>query len=140
MTNFAEELKKNGVVVFTCKGVSMMPLLRQDRDVLVIRAQTDGFRKNDVVLFRRTDGRYILHRITKVREQDYFIIGDNCLTGENVRPEQILGILTEIKRDGKTVSVTDAAYRRYVRTVPFRRWYQQWRHRAYVVWKKIRRK
>ena len=124
MTNFETVLKEQGVLIYTNKGVSMMPLLRQDKDIMVIKSQNSGFQKNDAVLFKRPNGQYILHRITKLnKDGSYQIIGDNCPknSAETVRDEQILGILTEVRRDGKTIKVTDKNYLRYVRSVPFRR-------------------
>lgn len=124
MTDFKTVLEKNGVLVFTNKGVSMMPLLRQGRDVMVIRAKTSGFQKNDAVLFIRPNGQYILHRIRKILPDGSFdMIGDNCERGEVVRPEQIIGILTEVRRDGKTIPVDSPKMRRYIRTVPVRRFF-----------------
>ena len=124
MTNFKEELNKNGVIVFTNKGVSMMPLLRHDKDVMVIRAISGEIKKNDAVLFMRSNGQYILHRVTKILGGDrYYIIGDNCETGEIVRKDMIIGVLTEVKKDGKTIKMTDKSYLRYVRSVPIRRFF-----------------
>ena len=114
MTSFEEELEKNGTLVFTNRGVSMMPLLRQDRDLMVIEKKgPERCRKYDVVLFKRGQ-KYVLHRILKVREQDYYIVGDNCRKGEYVKDEQILGILTQVVRDGKTITPEDPDYQRYV--------------------------
>ena len=36
MLSFDEVLERDGKLVFTNKGVSMMPLLRADRDLMVI--------------------------------------------------------------------------------------------------------
>ena len=114
MTSFEEELERSGTLVFTNKGVSMMPLLRQDRDLMVIEKKGPGrCRKYDVILFKRGE-KYVLHRILKVRERDYFVAGDNCRKGESVRDEQILGVLTQVVRDGKTITPEDADYQRYV--------------------------
>jgi signal peptidase I len=114
MTSFEEELERSGSIVFTNKGVSMMPLLRQDRDLMVIEKKGPGrCKKYDVILFKR-GGKYVLHRILKVREKDYFVAGDNCRKGESVRDSQILGVLTQVVRDGKTITPEDPAYRRYV--------------------------
>ena len=114
MSSFEEELERSGVLVFTNKGVSMMPLLRQDRDLMVIEKKgPERCKKYDVVLFKR-DEKYVLHRILQVREQDYYIVGDNRRTGEYVRDEQILGVLTQVVRDGKTIGMDDPDYLRYV--------------------------
>ena len=121
MTDFESELENCGYVVFTNKGVSMMPLLRQDKDVMVIRAKHDGFKKNDAVLFRRENGQYILHRIRRVMGEEYFIIGDNCTSGEIVKREMILGILESVKRSGKEKKLSGAGYGLYVHTLGIRR-------------------
>jgi hypothetical protein len=114
MTSFEEELERNGTLVFTNKGVSMMPLLRQDRDLMVIEKKgPERCKKYDVILFKRGE-KYVLHRILKVREQDYFVAGDNCRRGESVKDSQILGVLTQVVRDGKTITPEDPAYQRYI--------------------------
>jgi hypothetical protein len=111
---FEEELEKNGTIVFTNRGVSMMPLLRENRDLMVIEKKgPERCKKYDAVLFKRGE-RYVLHRILKVREKDYYIVGDNCRKGEYVTDEQILGVLTQVVRDGKVIRAEDPAYQRYV--------------------------
>ena len=122
MTNFEEELERTGYLVYTNKGVSMMPLLREGRDVMIIRARRTGFQRNDAVIFKRDNGQYVLHRITKrLPDGRYFIIGDHCIGGELVQEDHILGVLSEVRRDGRTIRVTDFGYRLYVLTVPLRR-------------------
>lgn len=114
-SSIAEVLRDKGYIVYTNKGVSMMPLLRQDRDLMVIERKVPGQLKNhDAVLFVRTNGQYVLHRILKVRPDDYWIVGDNCIGGEFVKEEQIIGVLTGVVRDGKKISVTDPLYKLYV--------------------------
>lgn len=112
---FEEELERYGHLVFTNKGVSMMPLLRQDRDLMVLEKRPEGrLHKYDAVLFKRQNGQYVLHRILKVRETDYLICGDNCYQLEPVTEQQILGRMTTVVRDGKTIPVTSRAYQLYV--------------------------
>ena len=118
MTSFEQELEANGSIIFTNRGVSMLPLLRQDRDVLVIEKRgPERCAKYDAVLFRRLDGRYILHRILRVLDGSYYIVGDNCITGEYVQENQVVGILRAIRRNGRTIRVTDPGYVFYVRVL-----------------------
>ena len=111
---FEEELKRHGGFVFTNVGDSMKPLIRQGRDLLEITARPEGrLKKYDIPLYRR-DGRYILHRILKVRESDYIVAGDHNYRLELVTDAQIIGVLTGLTRDGKRISLSGTAYRVYL--------------------------
>lgn len=112
---FEDEIRQNGYLVYTNVGVSMMPLLRQNRDLMVIEHKEGRCAKYDAVLYKRKNGQYVLHRILKVREKDYVICGDNCWRREyGITDEQILGVLTAVVRDGKNMPVTDRKYQKYV--------------------------
>lgn len=114
---FEQVLDTQGILIYTNKGISMLPLLRQDKDVLIIeKKEPHRCNKYDVVLFKRKNGQYVLHRILKVQKNDYWIVGDNCISGEYIHEEQILGVLTGIIRNGKTIPVTDFLYNVYVQT------------------------
>ena len=115
-STFEEQLETTGKLVYTNVGDSMMPLIRQDRDLLIIEKKPMGrLKKYDVPLYRRDSGQYVLHRILKVRENDYVICGDNRWQREfGIEDRHIIGILTGIVRDGKTIPVTDKKYRCYV--------------------------
>lgn len=120
--SFEQLLDQDGHLAYTNKGVSMMPLLRQGRDVMLIEKKGEKpCRKLDAVLFRRPSesGRdaYVMHRILRVNgDGTYWIIGDNCISGETVQEEQILGILTGVLRDGKPLSFLGWRYQLYVNT------------------------
>lgn len=113
--SFEDILEKNGYLAYTNVGVSMMPLLRQKKDVMVIRKKgEERCRKYDAVLYKVGE-KYILHRILKVREKDYVIVGDNCFRREyGITDAQILGVLTAVIRDGREIKVTDRGYLLYV--------------------------
>ena len=110
---FYEEIERTGRIIYTVRGLSMLPLLRQGRDVVVIEKPKEELKKYDVVLFHRQTGQYVLHRILKKKDGKYWIVGDNNVTGEMVSEEQILGILTSVKRGERTVKITDWDYRLY---------------------------
>lgn len=114
-STFEEVLAKNGKLTYTNVGDSMMPLIRQDKDLLIIEPVHGRLKKYDVPLYRRDSGQYVLHRILKVRREDYVICGDNRWRKEyGITDRHIIGILTGIVRDGKTISVTDKKYLLYV--------------------------
>ena len=115
MGTFEDELHRHGRIVFPNKGTSMLPLLRENRDLMVIERRPEGrLHKYDAVLFKRPNGTYVLHRILVVRPDGYLITGDHGWTREFVPEHAVIGILRAVVRDGKTISVTDRGYLLYV--------------------------
>lgn len=113
---FEEELALHGRLVYTNVGDSMMPLLRQNRDLMIIERPAGRLKRFDVPLYRRDNGQYVLHRIVRVRRDDYVLCGDNRVQLETgIIDRHILGVLTGVVRDGRTIPVTDPRYRLYVR-------------------------
>lgn len=114
MASYEDILEQQGVLVYTNVGISMMPLLRQNRDLLYITKPEGRLRMWDVPLFRRynapPDRTYVMHRVLWVGKHSYIICGDNQWWPEfGVRDEQIIGVLDTVKRmsaDGQQVEET----------------------------------
>ena len=141
-TDFEEYLNRYGSLTYKNKGFSMMPLLRQDRDLFTIEKKgSERCRKYDVVLYKDRTGAYILHRIIKVRPDGYVIRGDNNYFKEFKTDKEILGVMTSFVRDGKTHKVTDFSYKTYsvlrCASYPLRSVYVKLRHAAGKVLKPI---
>ena len=114
-STFEAELESNGRLIYPNAGVSMMQLLRQDRDLMIIEKPKGRLKRYDGALYVRKDGKYIMHRVLKVRENDYVICGDNCIKKERgITDAQIIGVLRGVIRDGKEISESDKKYRLYV--------------------------
>ena len=115
-SSFEEQIAKHGQLIYTNVGDSMMPLLRQGKDLLIIGSKpAERLKKYDVPLYKRDSGQYVLHRILKVRKNDYVLCGDNRWQKETgVTDRHIIGVLTAVVRDGKEISVSDRRYWLYV--------------------------
>ena len=115
MTKFEDVIAHGGRLVYTNVGDSMLPLIRQGRDLLIIEKPHGRLKKYDVPLYRRDSGRYVLHRVLKVRDSDYVICGDNRYNKEyGITDRHIIGVLTAVVRDGREIPVTALRYRLYV--------------------------
>ena len=129
-TDFEEVLARDGKLIYTCVGTSMLPMLRQRRDLLIIEQPGETLKKYDVPLYRRDSGKYVLHRVLKVRGDGYVLCGDNQWKREyGITDRQIIGVLTAFVRDGKEIPVTDRRYRLYVHL-----WCDLFWLRAAVLW------
>ena len=136
-------LAEKGVYAGTTVGISMEPLLRTRRDVVVIERPTGRLKENDVSLYRRGED-YVLHRVVRVLPDSYEMRGDNCLRREQgVTDGEILGVLTGFyRKGGRYCSVKDPRYRLYVRCVrllyPLRRAYLYGRSTAAGIWHRLK--
>ena len=122
-----EYINENGSLVYTNVGVSMMPLLRQGKDVFTIRKKgQERCKVGDVVLYKRPPSSYVLHRIIEVKDDSYVIMGDNCVSKEyGIKDSDIIGIMTDYSRNGKNHTVDEMGYKAYsftvLHTIPVRR-------------------
>lgn len=123
-----ERLGSGQSVQFGPRGTSMLPLLRQGIDAVVLSPLPEKLKKYDLPLYQRDNGQYVLHRIVKAGET-YTCIGDNQFDLEpGLRPDQMIALATAIDRGGKTVSVKSLRYRVYCRVWHYTRpWRKQWR-------------
>ncbi len=130
-----EILMERGSYIGPTVGVSMLPMLKNRRDTIVVKAKTERLKPLDVALYKRGTA-YILHRVLTVTDSGYIIRGDNCYSDEIVPEEDVLGVLTEFFRKDKHYDCTDEKYLRYVRkrlkTYPARR------KRVLLKWKLVR--
>lgn len=114
MVTFEDILQKDGKLVYRTKGRSMEPMLRQDRDLVIIEVPSSRLQKYDVALYKRGD-MYVLHRVIGQGEGYYRIRGDNTYAVERVSFESVIGVLTAFQRKGKTHEVSEPGYRFYAR-------------------------
>lgn len=114
MNSFEEVLARDGSLVYKTRGRSMEPLLRQDRDLVVISSPASRLKKDDVALYKRGE-QYVLHRVIQAMPDHYLIRGDNTYTLETVPDSAVIGVMTAFKRKGREYKITDKSYQRYVR-------------------------
>ena len=114
MPLFREKLAEGKTVRFYPKGTSMMPMLRQGIDSVVLSPLPGKLKKYDLPLYQRDNGQYVLHRIVKVTGDTYTCIGDNQQVYEyHVRHDQMIGVVTGFYRDQEYHSVTELSHRTY---------------------------
>lgn len=111
-----EKLDAGGNVTFTPNGTSMLPMLRDGEDVVVLSKPKGRLHLFDVALYRRDNGQYVLHRVLDFGyDGSYVMCGDNQFTKEKgIRDDQIIAVMTSFCRKGVPYMPSYYRYRIYV--------------------------
>ena len=99
------------------KGTSMLPLIVQGRDSVVLRRRNGvPAKKHDIAFYRRDNGQFVLHRVMKVEaDGTYVMCGDNQTELEpGVRPDQIIGYVSRLYKAEKVRNMNSISYRTYL--------------------------
>lgn len=107
--------------LFPIKGISMLPMLEQKRDTVVLSAIKEKPVKYDVVLYK-VGNSYVLHRIIGVKNGYYVICGDNCIKKEIVQSDKIIAKAIGFYKNGKYISCDDEKYLKYAKKQVRGRW------------------
>ena len=131
--NPADALREQGQLRVETQGSSMQPLLKSGRNTVHLRALEGEPALYDVVLFRRRDGSFVLHRIIGAENGTYTLLGDHQTQPESgIARGQILGRMAGYYTGERYRACSAVPYRLYVRawcgTLPLRRlWAGVWR-------------
>jgi hypothetical protein len=102
----ADFLNRGQKVIFTVSGNSMWPLIRHNRDSVLLSALDRPARAGDIVLMKvpAPHNLYILHRIHRIREDYCVTLGDGCLKPDPPVPLTcIIGRVEKVYRGKRTI-------------------------------------
>ncbi len=121
---------------FYQRGTSMLPMLKEGRDsVSIVSPRVREPKVGEVILYRRKNGAFVLHRAVKIGKDGNFVCcGDNqTVLEKGVLPESIIGVLDGYFKSEIWISADDAEYKKYVK----RRMRSMWLRSLKGVLKKI---
>lgn len=113
-SSLEKELKKNGKHLDIVVGDSMKPLLRVRRDQVVLSLIKTPPKKYDVVLYKRPNNQYVLHRIIKIKKDYYIINGDNRYHLEIVPKDWLVATMEGFYRGEKYYTRSNLKYKLYI--------------------------
>lgn len=111
--NIEEILDSGRAVKVKPQGYSMYPLIVPGRDAVIIQREDPArLKRGDVVLYRRDGSILVIHRICRINEEGFYMVGDNQTEMEGpLRPDQIKGKMVALIRRGKETDVRSLRYR-----------------------------
>jgi len=109
------QLETAGRANLTVTGCSMLPMLRQYRDSVILAPVSGSLKPGDIALYQREDGRFVLHRVIRVTAEGYQFCGDNQSQLESVTQPQLTALVTGYIQNGNRRSLNSPGYRLYRR-------------------------
>ena len=98
------------------KGTSMLPLIHEGRDSVMLSALPEELSPGDTVLYRREGGAYVLHRIVGREGESFTMCGDNqYLPEKGIRREQMIAYASAFIINGRRIEADSPENLRYVR-------------------------
>lgn len=107
------QLEKSGRAPLTVTGCSMQPMLRHRRDTVELVPVSGRQKPGDIILYRRGNGQFVLHRIIALTPEGYLCCGDNQAEKEPVAQSQLLAEVDGFTRKGKRYAMDHPGYRLY---------------------------
>ena len=97
-----ELLEHTSAVPLTVTGSSMTPFLQPERDTVYLKKQDAPIKKGNIVLYKRQNGQYILHRVYRAAPEELQLIGDGQTGIEpGISPKSVIAVVDAVRRNGK---------------------------------------
>lgn len=85
-------------------GSSMAPFLVHGRDTVFFRTPDRPLKPGDMVFYQRRSGQYVMHRVCKIKNGGYYLVGDAQTVIEGpLDRDQIFGLVTRVRRKGRLI-------------------------------------
>ena len=110
-----EILESGGEFKMYPRGKSMLPLIVEGEDSVVIVKNSGALKKHDIAFYRRDNGQFVLHRVVKVcSDGSYVMCGDNQIYLEKgIKDSHIIGVLTELYKKEERYDFGSLSHRLY---------------------------
>lgn len=115
LDNIKADLLDGRSVRLQAKGWSMLPMIWNERDALVLAPISQEQLKVGMIVFAQTgSGRYIIHRIARIVGTRIELRGDgNPYQEEYVHPQTVFGELVEVQQKNRCLKQGDWRWRAY---------------------------
>ena len=99
-----EQLNAGKEVCFSPNGISMLPFIEPGKDSVFLKAPPQRIKKYDILLYRRREGQFVLHRVVGFRGGSLVMCGDHQYLREyGIQPNQVIGFVERFSHDGKEI-------------------------------------
>ena len=111
-----EVLASGGEFKMYPKGISMLPLIKQGVDSVVLVRDKAPLKKHDIAFYKRDNGQFVLHRVMSCESDGtYTMCGDNQTFLEpGIRADQIIAKVAKLYKKEKLLRFDGIRYKTYL--------------------------
>lgn len=104
-----ETLEKGFTFTLMPRGTSMLPLIREGLDSVILSPLPEDIRPGDIILYKRDDGKFVLHRVIKKAKDTYTMCGDNqAVLEKRILRSHMIAVASGIIRDGEEITFSES--------------------------------
>lgn len=122
-------ISTGGDAVLCITGNSMLPLWRdKHNNVKLTACDVNELKVGDIPLYKRENGQYVLHRIVKVNDDSFDLLGDaQCVVEKGLEKHRVIAMVKGYYTEsGKYISCDSKQHKLYFSIwsflLPIRRW------------------
>lgn len=126
IASLRQAMEEYGEAVIHTVGVSMEPLLHAQESTVLVKKKDRPCRKNDVALYIRPNGQYVLHRVISTGDR-LLMQGDYQVAGEWIDEECVVGLMVGFhsRRKSRFCPIRSGRYAAYLMCLPMIRLYRR---------------
>ncbi|MBR6719827.1 MAG: S24/S26 family peptidase [Clostridia bacterium] len=97
------------------RGTSMLPLIREGYDSVILSPLPDEVKAGDIILYKRDDGKFVLHRVIRKERNAYTMCGDNqTVLEKGILRQHMIAVASGMIRDDIEITFSECEeYSRY---------------------------
>ena len=100
-----EVISSGGEFNLFTRGTSMKPTIVEGVHSVMLGAPTE-IARGDIILYERANGQFVLHRLLKIKGDEYFTCGDNqYIIERGIHPDSVIARVTKIQKGDTSVDV-----------------------------------
>ena len=126
--SYEEALEKAPFLIVSTIGTSMLPLIKEGENTIKITKVSAKLKRGDVLLFKRDDGSYVLHRLVRVKKDKLLMCGDNQVVIEKIDINQVIGIMDGYFIGEEFISIDNKEYIKYYKKRLFNRPFRRFKY------------
>ena len=110
MNDYQKIIEEKGIIGFVPGGDSMWPTLKHAGQSVIVEKwdKTTPLKLYDVILYKRKNGQYVLHRIVGFEGDSFVLCGDSQFNDEyGITPDMVIGKLKGYYKGKKYIDATN---------------------------------